>query len=373
MQQDTTGIETSIFNNQTSIKDLPLEVSVDSLNKDVINLKELVTSQSIKIDSVSNFYESMYHSLNQSINNDDQVLGLPLNFARIIIPVVVTILVFITGQLITWIKTKFERRSEILSYRDTILRWVDLIQTSIDIQTASCKSIATKIKESPDIHPEAFSFTKFLANKVSEISITKYIDVFVTNSNSYNNDDDKHLKERWCYNLVSGFTFFHDMEQEIKTTYQAYEKNTMDLLEEWNQNFKEFDNLISFQMREVALNEDHPHKRFNENVMKVISEWQGAAEGGNTVRLSNNNLVLPLTTLVHSELRQVPSNDFAFDLSACLQRFRLTYQQANTNSTAYSNLFESLAKKLDGTHKTLYSTREYIITRTKVKPIWKIK
>src|SRR5690606_25231573 len=82
--------------------------------------------------------------------SDSQIFGMPLGLARIFIPVIVTLLVFALGQFLVWLKSKYEKKNEVTSYRELILGWVDLIEQSVTQQVNACNDFSTRLQNSED-------------------------------------------------------------------------------------------------------------------------------------------------------------------------------------------------------------------------------
>jgi hypothetical protein len=147
----------------------------DSLK--IVELSNQLILQTQCSDSLSNVNDSIANvnlllqnsidSLNQletTTLSETEVFGMPLDLARIFIPVIVTLLVFALGQFLVWLKGKYEKQNEVTSYRDLILGWINLIEQSVTQQVTSCRDFSTRLQVSQDIHPELFQYNKMLAN-----------------------------------------------------------------------------------------------------------------------------------------------------------------------------------------------------------------
>lgn len=80
---------------------------------------EVVSSFYSKFDSISRVNLSLQDSV-ATLNNQEliyatetEIFGMPLNLARVFIPVIVTLLVFALGQFLIWLKSKYEKQNEV--------------------------------------------------------------------------------------------------------------------------------------------------------------------------------------------------------------------------------------------------------------------
>ncbi|MDP2387879.1 MAG: hypothetical protein Q8M29_16015 [Bacteroidota bacterium] len=327
---------------------------------------EIVTCCQPKTDTLAKLITTPQKELS---NSHGEIFGLTATDAKFAIPIIVTISIFILTQLISWIKSKSEKRKEILSYRNIITQWVTLIESSITQQINACRDFSTRLTNSTDIHPETFQYNKLQVEKVESISVDRYISAFVTNSTGAEEPN-----YRMTFSLISQFNFLKNIENEIPNIYSVYQKQTFEIMDEWNVNFRSLDSLISKQTVTVRTTTNHPTAIFHTQVLQTANAWlNGAPNGRSSVSYSMTNLIEPLSTFVKVELNTNPNNDYAFNLSACLQELRISHLKWQTNLSGNILVFTGIADKLNDVYTGLTNSRNHFIDNTRVRYFWAIK
>lgn len=351
----------------------------DSLNSVNDSINAVLVNHIKSLDSIAKVNLSLQDSitsLNKQETTDSletEILGMPLGLARIFIPVLVTLIVFALGQFLIWLKGKYEKQNEVTSYRDLILGWVSLIEQSVTQQVTSCEDFSTRLQASEDIHPELFQYNKMLANKVDDFSVDIFVNTFVTNSQVTDKENESE-KQKWCFNLISQFHYLKNIEEQIPTIYEKYQSQTFEIMDEWNTNFGKLDKIISEQSRTVNTTPTHPTAAFHATVMGIANAWLAAAPNGrSSVTLTMDNLIVPLSAAVQTELSTNPSNEYAFNLSDNLQTLRITHLKWDTNKNGNVQVFQGLGTKISDVLESLKTTRKNFTEKTKMSSVFKIR
>lgn len=294
---------------------------------------------------------------------------MPAEIARIFIPVVVTILVFFLGQFISWSVRKNEKRQEVKVYKGLISEWIYLLKKPIDDQIKRCNDFADKVGSSQDLQPEVFEINKFLAEKVLSISIEKYINSFVINTSG-----DKNENYKMTYNIISQLNFLTLNENEIPKIYDKYQRQTFEIMDEWNAAFRKLDYLISNQTKLLGKDPHHYSAGFHKEVLAIANLWhQTSPNGRSSVKHSDENLIRPIDILIKKELASNPANDYAYDLSTCLQELRISLLKWNSLNAGNKVLFNRLADTLRLSSESLIKSVTYFKERTNTKCVFRIK
>jgi hypothetical protein len=354
-------------------------LKIVELSNQLILQNQFSDSLSIANDSIAKVNLSLknsFDSLNQQATttlSETDVFGIPLDLARIFIPVIVTLLVFALGQFLVWLKGKYEKQNEVTSYRDLILGWINLIEQSVTQQVTTCRDFSTRLQGSEDIHPELFQYNKMLANKVDDFSVDVFVNTFVTNLKGIDNESENE-KQKWCFNLISQFNYLKNIEEQIPTIYEKYHSQTFEIMDEWNTNFGKLDKIISEQSRIINTTPNHPTVAFHGQVMGIANAWLTAAPNGrSSVTLTMTNLISPLSLAVRTELNANPSNEYAFNLSDILQTLRITHLKWETNKDGNVQVFQGLGIKIGEVLESLKSTRNNFTEKTLINSVFKIK
>lgn len=337
----------------------------DSLNK----VNDSITKANLLLQ---NSIDSLNQQGIKALSETD-VFGMPLDFARIFIPVIVTLLVFALGQFLVWLKGKYEKKNEVSSYNDLILGWVNLIEQSVKQQVISCKDFSTRLDGSKDIHPELFEYNKMLANKVDDFSVNVFVNTFVTNCKGIDKQSESE-KQKWCFNLISQFNYLKNIEEQIPTIYERYHSQIFEIMGEWNSNFVELDKIISEQSRIINSISNNSTVAFHGKVLNIINTWSTAVPNGRSnVTLTMSNLIAPLTIVVQNELNGNPSNEFAFNLSNNIESLKVTYLKWDIIKKGNVQVFQKLGIRIDEVLKSLKETENNFKKKTKINSVFKIK
>lgn len=307
---------------------------------------------------------------NPSLLLKNEIWGMPENFARIFIPAIISIAVFVIGQIIVWYRNQKAIQSETRNYRIVILNWIDLIKSSVDKQITSCRTLSQDIAKSQDIHPERFEYTKMLAEKVDSIGVDRFITTFMINSTSPKKSADNN---KMTFNLISQFNFLKAIEPNVAETYKSYQNQTLELMAEWNNYFMKLDQLTSDWTSKI--NGTHPYSSFHEKVMDIGSKWlQNTPNNGrSTMIYSMNHLITPLTSLVSVETNKNVNNEYAFQMSAILQQLRIIDLKWRTNIEGNSKLFSDLGTSIENAYNSLCAAKQYFKDKTTEKNIFSVR
>lgn len=299
---------------------------------------------------------------------ENLILGVPEGLARILIPVVVTIIIFFLGHFVSWLKVKYERQKEVDSYKNLISKWIDLIKKAIETQITSCNEFAESLEKSEDMTPIRFSANKLLAKKIDSLPLEKLINAFSVNTTG---DKDKNYK--MTFNLVSQFNYLRHVEPLIEKNFEDYTKFLDAIIKEWNTKFTEFDDVISTQSKEIGKNQNHENFRFHSAVLKVVNDWlKKAPNDKNSIRYTESKLIQPLIDLTINELDSNQS-DYAFKLSRVMRDLKVDIMQWDSAKNANVTLFRNTATKIKYSYDKLGEANTHFKQNTATVNVLRIK
>lgn len=302
--------------------------------------------------------------------NSSSVFGIPENVARILIPAIVSIIILFLSQIFTWYFKKRERQLEIQSYRNAILSWIGLIELSVTKQIKACREFAKALEDSKNINTERFTYIKILSGKIDDISIDKFINTFIVNSTHPLNSENNEM----TFNLVYHFSYLTAVEPEMSKTYSVYQDDLFSYMNEWNNSIIELDNLVSKYSRIINKNENNSLFSFHNTILTLCNKWKLSAPNKTiTAESTINDLINPLTELVKQELSQNLNNEYAFEISALMLKFRILEKKWKTNIKGNAQNFYDYSKKIQSSYDVLKYSRDYFNNNTKIVNIWKIK
>ena len=325
---------------------------IDSIGK----VKEIVLQTNITLQS------------EKIKDSHDFFFNIPESLARILIPSIITLTVFLFGQLIIWYRNQRNIQNEAKNYKRIILCWADLIKNPVEKQVTECRDLSLRITSSQTLNPERFSLIKMLANKAESISIDRYISTFMINST---NPKDDNKNDKMTFNIVSQFDFLTTIEQSISDTYNAYQVEMNKIMEEWNEKFIKLTKII--EDWSIKIDNQHDYFTFQQNVRRISVNWtRTAPDGRSTMIHSVNQLITPLSALVDAELVANINNKYAFSLSDTLQHLRVVDLKWRICINGYSSVFNNVANNIETSLNALNEAKTYFSTKTKIKNIFSI-
>lgn len=303
-------------------------------------------------------------------DSQDTILLMPESLARILIPALITLIVFVVGQLIVWYRSQKIIQNETKTYKKIILGWADLIKTTIGQQVEECKGLSERIKNSENLIPEKFMMIKMLANKVDNISIDKYISTFLLNTTKPKNDEEN-KNEKMTFNLISQYSYLTSIESNISETYESYQLEINKIMEEWNEKFYILTKIIDDWTQKIK--EEDDLFEFRQKVRQISVNWVNTAPNGRSTMIhSVNQLITPLSALVDEELKANMSNEYAYLLSETLQHLRIVDLKWKTCINGFSIVFHNIANDIEISLNALNEANVYFSTKTKTKNIFNI-
>ena len=296
------------------------------------------------------------------------IFNMPEGFARIFVPAIITLIVFILGQLIVWYRNQRSIQNETKNYKKIVLCWADLIRVPIERQIDELNELADRIRSSDVLHPEGFYMNKMLADKVDSISIDRFISTFMINTKAMCNEN---LNDKMTFNLVSQFNYLVQMEKTIIDTYNAYVKESQDIMDNWNMGFNKLTKCIDEWF--VRIDAKHEYFGLKQRVVFISMSWKRSIVGeSSTMVNSMENFITPLTEITTEVLNQNVNNEFAYQISETLQSLRFIDYRWRTNNGAYVLVFNKMGNYIKTSLDSINEAKKYFEVNTKTKNVFEI-
>ena len=210
---------------------------VDTLLGKMNDCKIATDSIAYKMGQIVEHSEYTTEEIQQLINIKNQeldqtIFGLPIPIATIIIPTTISIIIFILGVIFSKLSQKNKKRAELISYKDSIVDWVDKLKGSIQQQQLNIEDLIKKINSSDELQPEAFSQNLIILNKLKEISLKEWSDIIVINLKG-----DELVNRRRMTNVVYYIEYIDAIYRETQDFYWRYHNGMEEIRKEWNANY----------------------------------------------------------------------------------------------------------------------------------------
>lgn len=345
----------------------------------IIQETNTANGDSIKIDSLNSLLDIKTKSLDSlnvildGLNTTklleetmETVWGMPVATGAIIISSLITVSIFIFGYFVNWFIKQYDKKSEIESIKSVVTVWVELLKSPILQQVKGCRDFAIALSKSEEIHPEGLSYNKLLADKLKSIELRELVQVFISNSKGLESEKSKDL-----FNLISQVDFLIEVEDSIPKVYKIFQDRTFQLMEKWNQKFKEFDQLKSEMTSEIANLPTHPTFGLFQQFNNLGNQWVHQFPNGANVIETKSNFLTPLEIQTNLFLNQNPNDQIAHRLAGKIQELNIVIKEWQVHFEGNRKLFYDFAIRLVFVYKKLANTTEQIKNR-EFKDLWKL-
>jgi len=308
--------------------------------------------------------EGIAKSENVSQSESSKILGMDYNFARIMIPVLVTLLVFLLGQFIGWLKGKYERKNELDSIKVTIHNWLIMIEPSIQQQITGCNNFVLALQSSTNIHPERFQFSPMLVDKLQQIELKQLIETMVVNL-----EGEEETKAKMIFNFVSQVEFLAKMETHIRENYEKFHSYTFELMEDWNKTFKKFNLEMNETSKQIHLID--PGNQFVTRKNQICNTFLQHREIQplNTIFVE---LITPLENEVLQFLQTSPNKELATNFGYTIEDLKIIKSKWDMHKQGHMQLATDFATKINTVYNVLKNVSEHL-RNSEFKNVMKIK
>ena len=293
-------------------------------------------------------------------NSGEFVLGMSETLASVLIPTFTAIFIFSIGLLINLLKSKKEKKNELLAYKNLILNWIEKVSLGIENQAIACKDFSERLSKESDLSVQKLVYTKLLVEKILEIPISNYIDSFVVNSTG---DPSKNYAQ--VFVIIAQLNFINDMENEIPNYYKNFQNLTIELVDEWNLNFK--------ILNEIFPSGTSVNAHFFEEMNRIKLNWiRSTPDGRSNLALSMKLLINPLLELVKNEMDESYEKNYLFELSSTLQDLAITNMKWLKLKNEYAQLFHITNENISNSLNSLLDSKSYFEKQTNLKYLFLI-
>lgn len=185
------------------------------------------------LDSIKNSIESISCTLQAP---SPTIWGMNEGLARIIIPTIVSIVVFLAGLLVNWFSKYSTNRTKAISFKQSILYWCNKLIPTLEKQKLALEEFSKEVSSLDEINTVSLSLYPIHFDQLNTIPLEKYIYAFkdTTTIKSKNKKTDVESTEYYTYGLINQFTYISDLNNQIKTEYNIYLNKVKFYMEEWN-------------------------------------------------------------------------------------------------------------------------------------------
>lgn len=146
--------------------------------------------------------------------------------------VLVSVVIFVLGWLLTRLFSRIDNCIKRGNYRKTVLDWIKIISPIEENLAISLDELVEKMKATDDMQPLGYAMPLTMPDKIKDMSVERMMDSFL---NGWYCEETKQKRSAHMYNIISLFEYLIRVNDEIKTNYESYNKQTFSLCEQWNE------------------------------------------------------------------------------------------------------------------------------------------
>jgi hypothetical protein len=306
-----------------------------------------------------------------------KVLGMNKDLATILVPTIVTIIVFLLGQILVWFRDQKGKVAETKNYRSVIFKWIASSSKSIKQFANALHDFVDRMSKSENMMPEALAINLTSIDKLKDLKIDSYIKTLVINSRAKyvtRKKSDENHDDAMVFKLVSQIDFLCAIRASIRESYDSYQKQILALQKEWNKNLNALKDTV--QEETVLINGDTNHSQYElqTKVLDVFNEWSNKiADGYSPVDVTINKMVNPLLRLISSETNKGRSNQYTLKMFMLMRNLLEVSYQWGVLKPAYIKVFGDVAENVDKSYDALIVAKDYFEKDTLVKCWWKVR
>ena len=262
----------------------------------------------------------------------------PEAWASILVPTVCSIIVFVVGWILTrYFKKRDEKKSR-YTYRSLVIDWVRLIKISEEQFIQSIKDISVSIGDSDNMQPEPFSVPQAIPYRLNELPLEILTEVFL-----YGKEGNERTKSNvHFFNIVSGFEFLSKMSEQVQSYYERYNKQALDLCQDWNDEYTQFVD---------ALNS----ARFLKAYKPIKNSWDAAfLENKDSIKVHYDHILLFADQAGSLNDRGIISY---------VNRLSVIIEQRKALNAGFAQLFESMAEATQKSYNAMCEAADFFDKR----------
>lgn len=166
-------LEDSISQQSSKLDNCSVQLEVVKTSYDSVktSLTDSLANKVELLDSIKSIYVDSLQVANDKIASLEagDFLGLSTDvWIKLFVPLALTI-------IYTWIKSRLKKKSEVKSYRELFISWLDLTDKALKEQIKCCEEFIERLTSTKNIGSQLFQYTRLHANKTDDIPVKVYM------------------------------------------------------------------------------------------------------------------------------------------------------------------------------------------------------
>lgn len=284
-----------------------------------------------QFDSVAQDTTEFITTMERNPNTVIESVNKENNLHQIPISVIVSIVIFVLGWLLTRLFKRIDECFARKRYRESVLKWIDLIMPTEYNLLDSIKKLSKAVSDSDDMRPEPFQMLNTIPDKIKDLSVESMMDAFGRGC-------DKKLRNKHLYNIISQFDYLTKIHREIVKEYERYNGQMLSLCKDWGNYYQ---NLVPV----VA--------RSSKEIKDVFGDWMNEINSGKP----SGPLSISINHEYIERIRQITStNEEIVNLSFNMKQILI---QCMAYRKGFAENFKDMANSMESSIKALKESSDY--------------
>ena len=322
---------------------------------------------SINIEPISDLLFALNNHLDtisQTLATPNTVWGMSEGLARILIPSIVSLLVFVSGILINALTS----RNRVASFKETVLFWCKQLLPQIENQSKSMTEFSDNLSMMDELQGVQLKKHQLPVQQLAMISLDKFIHAFKFSTRLNNKELTKEQRSKglanngidyYSHGLFSQFSYLDELHSRAFKEYDDYRNEVKYYIDEWNVAFQKVKDSIDWI---VSNFNDVPANQLN----FIIVNWMNSVNPSLQTSEYEKYFILPVNNWASNNLTNTSYGDKAYSIRTGIMKLFQIIHLYRMMIKGYSDRFSEFSSNYSAAYESIKNSSEFFY-RTSVK------
>lgn len=286
----------------------------------------------------------------------EKICGMTPAWGAIVIPTVVTIIVFVLGHIINHFSKQWERKRETIIFRNTLFGWIDLVQQPVIKQIESLSVFSNAIKNNRTLQNERLAFSRNMVEKIDIATAENVIKYLLFNSSKPKIDK----RAETAFNMISQIDFLKSLESEIRIQYDSYQRESLALFNDWNHSIEQIQKLCfsKYNCKEESIMKD---------LIYIVDTWREGIQNDKEADVPKafENLIVPILERCNEHIMGQANFSEVDGIKEGALVLANVYKRWKSIAEGFSKVFADYAEHANNALVVLMTSKNYFSEKTK--------
>ena len=288
----------------------------------------------------------------------ERIWGMSPTWGAVIIPTTVTIIVFVLGHILNYFSMKNNKMAETKTFRNTLFEWINLVQQPVIKQIELLRDFSDAVKTNKNLQNERFTFSRKMVGKIEIVTAENIMKYLLFNSSKPKIDK----RAEKAFNMISQIDFLKSLEAEICKQYDLYQRESLALFDDWNNNILQIQKLCSCNINSIEAN-------IMSDLIDIVNYWREETRNDNAVDVTNayEKLIVPILKRCKEHVLGQANYSEVDGIKEGALVLVNVYIRWKSIAEGFSKLFADYAEDMDIALNVLIASKNYFSENTEVK------